>query len=51
MRQTSRMTVLDHLGITVDDLPRAKAQFHPVLEALGFTPAGLRALSLLASGG
>ncbi len=37
MRQTSRMTVLDHLGITVDDLPRAKAQFHPVLEALGFT--------------
>jgi catechol 2,3-dioxygenase-like lactoylglutathione lyase family enzyme len=31
------MTVFDHLGITIDDLPRATAQFDPVLEALGFT--------------
>lgn len=31
------MTVFDHLGITIDDLPRAIAQFHPVLEGLGFT--------------
>ncbi len=31
------MTVFDHLGISVDDLTRATAQFHPVLDALGFT--------------
>jgi catechol 2,3-dioxygenase-like lactoylglutathione lyase family enzyme len=31
------MTVFDHLGITIDDLPGATAQFDPVLEALGFT--------------
>lgn len=31
------MAVFDHLGITVDDLPRAIAQWHPVMEALGFT--------------
>lgn len=30
------MTVLDHLGITVDDLDRGKAQFDPVLAALGY---------------
>ncbi len=30
------MTVFDHLGITVDDLPRAVAQFDPLLHALGF---------------
>ena len=30
------MTLLDHLGITVEDLPRAIAQFDPVLTALGF---------------
>lgn len=30
------MNVFDHLGITVADLPRAKEQFHPVMEALGF---------------
>ena len=29
------MPLLDHLGITVDDLPRAVAQFDPVLTALG----------------
>jgi catechol 2,3-dioxygenase-like lactoylglutathione lyase family enzyme len=30
------MTVFDHLGITIDDLPRAIAQFDPVMQALGF---------------
>lgn len=31
------MPLFDHLGITVDDLPLAIAQFHPVMDALGFT--------------
>ncbi len=31
------MALLDHLGITVDDLPAAVAQFDPVLTALGYT--------------
>lgn len=31
------MLIFDHLGITVDDLPRAIAQFDPVMTALGFT--------------
>ena len=30
------MALLDHLGITVLDLERGRAQFHPVLTALGF---------------
>jgi len=30
------MAHLDHLGITIDDLPSAVAQFDPVLTALGF---------------
>ncbi len=34
--KTVGMTVFDHLGITIDDLPRSIAQFDPVLEALGF---------------
>jgi catechol 2,3-dioxygenase-like lactoylglutathione lyase family enzyme len=29
--------IFDHLGITVDDLDRAIAQFGPVMQALGFT--------------
>ncbi|MFB7891460.1 VOC family protein [Microbacterium sp. NPDC056044] len=29
------MPLVDHLGITVEDLPRAVAQFDPVLTALG----------------
>lgn len=29
------MPLFDHLGITVDELPRAVAQFDPVLTALG----------------
>ena len=33
------MAKLDHLGITVDDVPAASAQFHPVLHALGYTRA------------
>ena len=33
------MAILDHLGITVDDVPRASAQLHPVFEALGYTRA------------
>jgi catechol 2,3-dioxygenase-like lactoylglutathione lyase family enzyme len=31
------MTVFDHLGITIEDLPRAIAQFDPVMQALGFS--------------
>lgn len=31
------MAILDHLGISVGDVPAASAQFHPVLEALGYT--------------
>lgn len=31
------MALLDHLGITVEDLARGKAQYHPILEALGYT--------------
>ncbi|PPL15018.1 VOC family protein [Microterricola pindariensis] len=30
------MAIFDHLGITVDDVPRAVTQFDPVLTALGF---------------
>ena len=30
------MAVLDHLGITIEDLARSIAQFDPVLEALGY---------------
>ena len=30
------MALVDHLGITVNDLDRARAQFHPVLTALGY---------------
>lgn len=37
--QTGPMATFDHLGITVDDVPSASAQFHPVLEALGYTRA------------
>lgn len=36
IRQTGGMAVFDHLGITIDDLPRSIAQFDPVLQALGF---------------
>jgi catechol 2,3-dioxygenase-like lactoylglutathione lyase family enzyme len=31
------MALVDHLGITVDDLPAAIAQWDPVLTALGYT--------------
>ena len=31
------MALLDHLGITVEDLARSTAQFDPVLTALGYT--------------
>jgi catechol 2,3-dioxygenase-like lactoylglutathione lyase family enzyme len=31
------MALVDHLGITVDDLPAAIAQWDPVLAALGYT--------------
>ena len=34
------MALLDHLGITVADLERGRAQFHPVLTALGYEPGG-----------
>lgn len=32
------MALVDHLGITVADLARGRAQFHPVLTALGYEP-------------
>lgn len=40
------MALVDHLGMTVDDLERGKEQFDPVLTALGYTmrsddPAGV----------
>ncbi|WP_300267307.1 VOC family protein [Microbacterium sp.] len=31
------MALVDHLGITVHDLSRGRAKFHPVLEAMGYT--------------
>lgn len=31
------MSLFDHLGISVDDLPRSIAQFDPVMQALGCT--------------
>ncbi len=31
------MRLFDHLGISVDDLPRSIAQFDPVMQALGCT--------------
>ncbi|GAA1056233.1 glyoxalase [Agromyces luteolus] len=31
------MPLFDHIGITVDDLPRSIAQFDPVMHALGCT--------------
>lgn len=34
------MALLDHLGITVSDLERGRAQFHPVLTALGYRSGG-----------
>ena len=37
IRNAGGMAVLDHLGVTIDDLPRAIAQWNPVLEALGYT--------------
>lgn len=33
------MATFDHLGITVDSVPAASAQFHPVFEALGYVRA------------
>lgn len=36
MGETGQMALLDHLGITVGDLERGRAQFHPVLTALGY---------------
>ena len=30
------MTIVDHLGITVEDVPRGIAQFDPIMTALGF---------------
>ena len=33
------MATFDHLGITVDSVPQASAQFNPVLEALGYDRA------------
>lgn len=32
-----RMALFDHLGLSVEDLPRSIAQFDPVMQALGCT--------------
>ena len=32
------MAFVDHLGVTVEDVARGRAQFHPVLTALGYEP-------------
>jgi catechol 2,3-dioxygenase-like lactoylglutathione lyase family enzyme len=37
MRDTAGMPVFDHIGVSVDDVPAAIAQFDPVFQALGFT--------------
>jgi len=37
MSKTGEMPLLDHLGVTVDDLSRGITQCDPVMEALGFT--------------
>lgn len=37
MHETSGMPVFDHLGVSVDDLAAATAQFDPIFTALGFT--------------
>jgi catechol 2,3-dioxygenase-like lactoylglutathione lyase family enzyme len=37
--ETVSMATFDHLGITVEHVPSASAQFHPVFEALGYTRA------------
>lgn len=39
MSQTEGMATFDHIGITVDDVPAASAQFNPVFEALGYVRA------------
>ncbi|WP_309065877.1 VOC family protein [Microbacterium sp.] len=31
------MALVDHLGLTVEDVARGRAQFHPVLTALGYS--------------
>lgn len=36
MRDDGRMALVDHLGITVNDIARGREQFHPVLTALGY---------------
>lgn len=36
IRHTVLMATFDHLGITVEDVPRASEQFNPVFEALGY---------------
>ncbi len=33
------MATFDHLGLTVDDVPKASAQLNPVMEALGYVRA------------
>ncbi len=35
MRQTGRMPLFDHIGVSVKDVPRAVVQFDPILTALG----------------
>ena len=37
VRQTEDMALLDHLGISVLDIERAREQFLPVLTALGYS--------------
>ena len=35
MRQTGRMPLFDHIGVSVKHVPRAVVQFDPILTALG----------------
>ena len=40
------MALLDHLGVSVIDIEQGRRQFHPVLTALGYTPAASYADSI-----
>jgi catechol 2,3-dioxygenase-like lactoylglutathione lyase family enzyme len=37
VRKTAGVPVFDHIGVSVDDVASATAQFDPVMSALGFT--------------
>ena len=39
MRHHGRMATFDHIGISVESVPAASAQFNPIFEALGYVRA------------